>query len=190
MSELDVQREIRAISDKLERLRKADAGGLPSGTSFPASPTTDFLFYRTDLGFVCYYDGTRWLTVQEFACVVTIADNITVSFAATTAAVRTGMLRNDYAPYFTRATLYIQTGATNNAGNYFTYNLVTNTGTTIAAFNTGSDPAASNVAKVITGFTQPGAACVFLQLDMVVAVGAPSAQNPRNAVVFYRLVVT
>lgn len=37
------------------------ASGVPSGTSFPGSPTTNDLFYRTDLDILFVYDGTRWL---------------------------------------------------------------------------------------------------------------------------------
>lgn len=32
------------------------------GTSFPVSPSTNDLFYRTDRALEYYYDGTRWLT--------------------------------------------------------------------------------------------------------------------------------
>jgi hypothetical protein len=36
-------------------------GGIDSGTSFPASPGTGDIFYRTDLREIAYYDGTRWV---------------------------------------------------------------------------------------------------------------------------------
>lgn len=39
---------------------------LPSGTTFPGSPVANDTYYRTDLGLLCYYDGTRWLTIQIF----------------------------------------------------------------------------------------------------------------------------
>jgi hypothetical protein len=32
-----------------------------AGTAFPGSPATNDFFYRTDLGVICQYDGTRWL---------------------------------------------------------------------------------------------------------------------------------
>jgi len=38
------------------------ASGIPSGTSFPGSPATNTIFFRTDLGMPFYYDGTRWLS--------------------------------------------------------------------------------------------------------------------------------
>lgn len=45
----------------------ADVGsGIPSGTSFPGSPSTNDLFRRTDLKMIFFYDGTRWLSEQLF----------------------------------------------------------------------------------------------------------------------------
>jgi hypothetical protein len=41
-------------------------GGISSGTAFPGSPATDDLFHRTDRDNLYFYDGTRWLSVQEF----------------------------------------------------------------------------------------------------------------------------
>lgn len=40
--------------------------GVSAGTSNPGSPSTNDLFYRTDLGRLIFYDGTRWLTVQQY----------------------------------------------------------------------------------------------------------------------------
>jgi hypothetical protein len=48
----------------------ANAGsGMPSGNANPAQPAygNNRLFLRTDLGLVIYYDGTRWLTAEQFA---------------------------------------------------------------------------------------------------------------------------
>lgn len=45
-------------------------GVIDSGTSFPSSPSTGDVFYRTDLRVICYYDGTRW-----------VGDEMTIVFA-------------------------------------------------------------------------------------------------------------
>ena len=37
-----------------------------AGTVFPAGPSTEDRFYRTDRNLEYYYDGTRWLTTQLF----------------------------------------------------------------------------------------------------------------------------
>lgn len=46
----------------------ANGGGTPSGTAFPGSPTSGDLFYRTNVrdGMLFRYDGTRWVSDQEF----------------------------------------------------------------------------------------------------------------------------
>lgn len=44
----------------------ADAQGIPAGTSFPGSPSSNDLFYRTDRDLLYFYDGTQWLTVNLF----------------------------------------------------------------------------------------------------------------------------
>lgn len=42
------------------------SGGIDSGTSNPGSPSSGDLFFRTDLGLLIYYDGTRWLTTNQY----------------------------------------------------------------------------------------------------------------------------
>lgn len=54
-----------------------------SGTSFPASPATNELFYRTDLQLLFFYDGTRWLTVHEYRETLYRVDSVTGSSAPT-----------------------------------------------------------------------------------------------------------
>jgi hypothetical protein len=46
---------------------------VPSGTSFPGSPATSDRYFRTDRNIEYVYDGTRWLSMQQF--VLSIADN-------------------------------------------------------------------------------------------------------------------
>jgi hypothetical protein len=44
------------------------AFGATWGSDFPASPTSDDSpFFRSDLGFACFHDGTRWLTQHVMA---------------------------------------------------------------------------------------------------------------------------
>lgn len=38
------------------------AGGISSGTSFPGSPSSGDLFFRTDRNIVYFYNGTNWLS--------------------------------------------------------------------------------------------------------------------------------
>jgi hypothetical protein len=41
-------------------------GGMPSGSSFPGSPSSGDLFYRSDLHLEFFYDGTRWLSLSQY----------------------------------------------------------------------------------------------------------------------------
>jgi len=53
-----------------------------SGVAFPGSPAEDDLYYREDLQLMCVFDGTRWVTVNEY--VSTVASgvfDVTVSHA-------------------------------------------------------------------------------------------------------------
>lgn len=54
---------IGAAGGSLSSLNGAAAWN--SGTVFPSAVTGD-RYWRTDLGLECYYDGTRWLSVQLF----------------------------------------------------------------------------------------------------------------------------
>lgn len=56
------------------------AAGYGRGTSFPASPVTGMRWERTDLNLLCYYDGTRWLTVQQYTLSAATADLPTTSY--------------------------------------------------------------------------------------------------------------
>lgn len=61
-------------------------GGSDSGTSFPVTPSTNDRFFRTDRGIEYYYDGTRWLSMQQFRVAMGFGDNPTIPLTATKAA--------------------------------------------------------------------------------------------------------
>lgn len=65
------------------------------GTSFPGSPATNDLCWRTDLKLLFYYDGTRWLSVEvlttqilmTFASASTTLGDLRSTISATTSSV-------------------------------------------------------------------------------------------------------
>lgn len=59
----DVEAVLAELQDNIDAV---SAGGFPSGTSNPGSPSSGDQFFRTDLGLVIYYDGTRWVTTTLF----------------------------------------------------------------------------------------------------------------------------
>ena len=72
---------------------KVTAAGLLTlgGSSFPASPASGDIFYRTDLHMEFYYDGTRWLSTQIFVWDMTPPfDQLQVSISASTVEQRVG----------------------------------------------------------------------------------------------------
>ena len=192
MSELDLQRQILQMRLYLERLRKADSG-TPSGTAFPASPTTSFLFFRTDLGWACYYDGAQWLTLHEYH-IPQIVTNYVQSAIGIAGAGETA-LRTDFAPYFTRYAIQTNAAATNNGTNFWTItfrtlNSARSAATTLHSFTTAGDTAGVVTARDGTpGTTQAPANFTIAQ---VVAQGtlAPGALTIYSASLFYRLIVT
>lgn len=68
------------------------SGGTASGTSFPGTPSTDDLFYRTDRRIEYFYDGTQWLSTQLIS--------IQLGVQADTGATGTGGIGRAAIPYF------------------------------------------------------------------------------------------
>jgi hypothetical protein len=96
-------------------------GGIDSGTSFPGSPSTNDLFFRTDRGLIYYYDGTRWLTVTLYT--QTIESQRVVTPLSSGNFFETAVWTEDYDQYIVdfRATVYVLT--TNTGSAYWTLNL-------------------------------------------------------------------
>jgi hypothetical protein len=156
------------------------------GTSFPASPTTDDRWFRTDLGFDCYFDGTRWLTVQEysfsFEAPYFAADGYWGYFTIPQA----------YINYFTRIQITVQTAAPNDGSNYWTILIYAVDGgwTQIATLNTSGDTANTHVSHSMTASPAIPANQLLLLLQGV-ATGSPGAvTGVADGIIFYRLIVT
>ena len=48
--------------------------GWTPASSFPGSPSTNDLFYRTDRALIYYYTGSQWLTVNEYSQPLVLLD--------------------------------------------------------------------------------------------------------------------
>lgn len=111
-----------------------------SGSSNPGSPTTNDLFFRTDLGLWIYYDGTRWLSAQLFTQDLRNADSL-LPVTATLNLRAPHPFGGLYGVYVERASITsFPTAAT--AANYFTGQFIavdgtsnTNLGSTISTQN-------------------------------------------------------
>lgn len=157
------------------------------GTAFPANPAAGVRFFRSDLGFLCYHDGTRWLTIHEYSVIIGYSDVLTFTIGAGNNQ-RRGFPRSDYQIYLTRGQIQPTTGATNTGANYFTYTFTDGT-TTLWSFTTAADAGNTLLNKNTTSFTQPAGVATFIRLDLA-ATGAPSNHSVRPAELWYRLIVT
>lgn len=111
----ETARVIRKINARQSRTAAGANKSMPTGTTFPTGIGAGFLFFRSDLGFLCYYDGTRWLTVHEY--VIATNPNRTVVAVNT---IWDTTIRFDFAPWFTRVALTTNAAAVNNGTNFWT----------------------------------------------------------------------
>lgn len=129
----------------LEYATQDAGGGVSAGTSFPGSPTTNDLFYRTDRSLLYFYDGTQWLTVQQYE--VGIGGQQNVYPSATAVSYIWWPVRQDYGIYLERWVCTTFVSTTNNGSNNWTILLdrfsTTNSLTNIASFSTSADTASN-----------------------------------------------
>ncbi len=186
---LQVQRQIQDLQDGHERLRKADVG-TSSGTTLPTSPTTGFVFFRTDLGMFCYYDGTRWLTTHEYYVPVIPRQAFTLTNSLIEVVIRT-----DYAPYITRTVTLTNVAAPNTGANYWTVtsqgiNTARSASSNIETFNTSADTAAVETLRDnVPGTSQTPTNRTLLRLIVQITAGAPGAITIAHAL-YFRLIIT
>ncbi len=109
-----IEAQTALLASELPLLRSM----LSAGTVFPAVPTVNMRFFRTDLSIDCYYDGEKWLTVQEYMLcasalgVQSVAHSLIASIDYVTSV------------YVTRTVFtYLVTGTPHNGSNYWTCQL-------------------------------------------------------------------
>jgi hypothetical protein len=144
--------------------------GINTGTSFPGSPATNDLYYRTDRGLLYFYDSTRWLTTnvyplqfgQQFQSgAFTGAGQTRISMAA--------VWSNTYDMWLIdwRYSSYVAT--TNNGSNYWTVELRKTDGVSsasISAPTTASDAPDTYITHVATIGALLGTANDVLAMDL------------------------
>lgn len=116
------------------------------GTTFPSGPQTYDRFLRTDRGIEYFYDGTRWLSLQEydFGAGQQVSAGATGITASPSTVVRWAV-RSDYELWLTRWVVHSRVLTTNNGSNNWTvaltYQVANATATTITSFGTSADTA-------------------------------------------------
>lgn len=127
------------------------SGGVSSGTSNPGAPSANDIFFRTDLGLMIYYDGTRWLTTDLKIATLNVTDNLyPIASGGGTNNGRYPVL-DEFSMYLVDFLASVLVGTTNNGSNYHTISLYrydsANSGTSIVSFNTSADSASTWVRK-------------------------------------------
>lgn len=159
------------------------------GTSFPASPQTGQRYFRTDLGWLCFFDGTRWLTVHEYETVLSWFQLVGLPYGG--AAPQTLLLqpiRSDYGYYLTRAQAYIRVATTNNGSNFWGMRLL-HSSSNLWDFNTSASAPDTNLFFSTSLASAQSAATTFLTVNAQSKTGAPGAVTSA-CTVWYRLIVT
>ena len=96
-------------------------GGISSGTSFPAQPAfgNNIPFWRTDLGLMAYYDGTRWVSTTLY----TVAFSDFTLISVDTDIVGAPTWSGAYDLYLYTFYWQVQTAGTHDGTKYWTLNL-------------------------------------------------------------------
>lgn len=174
---------------------------LGRGSAFPATDVPGGLqagdrFWRTDLGWACYYDGARWLTTHEY---VAPLNDYVFSVAAGAAyaggvpqSIGRALTRTDYTLYITRFVLYATASVLQTAINNWRISFQSNFGgTTNAQYNTNGQAAGALVLTEIPvgSITQNGAGSSETRVLVDVKNGAPGTLIVEAAM-YYRLIIT
>lgn len=159
-----------------------------SGTAFPPGPATNQRFTRTDLGYDCYYDGTRWLTVEEYA--VTIMAQGGALLGTTTATDLFAPIDNGtYDCWLTRVNAVSQINTTLNGSNYWTFALTRQpSATSLGSFNTSADTVNTPARHDITIGALSGASDKYVWFQAT-KTGSPGGMY-LFATFYYRKVIT
>ena len=158
------------------------------GTTFPVTPYVDELFYRTDLDLLCRWNGTYWLSENEYS--------FSVSEQTGIAAISSWLFptRYDYLPYVTRVIYRAHVNTTNDGSNYWVLKIQDQALTPAAPIGTNFNQNTS--ADTLATWTEhEGTPNVIVPAltrwlsPYVSKVGAPGTLD-FGCTFYYRLVVT
>ena len=169
------------------------------GTAFPGSPLTNDRFFRTDRGIEYYYDGTRWVSINEYA--ITLggftynASNVlsvtnTNVFIAPSPSANGTPAGGATQVWVTKCVHSFNIGATNDASNRWNIVLGTRVAETIASLDTGTPvdyPTGWNRVEATVGSVWTVATDVFWIYGATKIASASNLQL-NTPVIHYRLI--
>ncbi len=163
--------------------------GYDEGTSFPGSPSTDDKYYRTDRNLLYFYDGTRWLTVQQYT-IACPAVGTPAPRSASGASVCFGVPALAPTYDFWAETFYWSSqlaGTTGDGSKYWQVLITTYTGVTQATLATGDTIADGASANIFSHATAIGA-LIGASADLF-AVDIVKVTTPPNITIYAASVV-
>jgi hypothetical protein len=162
--------------------------GVPAGTSFPGSPATNDLYFRTDRSLLYFYDGTRWLTLQEYAMPVAIQDTLQGAGTGTPQTLGYMALDNGtYDLYVTRIACSTTIITTNSGVSYWTITFARQpSATSLGSFNTSADTVNVNTRHTVTVNALAGTSDRYVTAA-IAKTGTPGAAYVISSL-FYRMV--
>ncbi len=168
---------------------------LGRGTAFPTAGSdggalqAGARFFRTDLGYLCYYDGTRWLTENEFEANLNWFGLTALPYAGSGGTLILAPTRADHQLYITRAALYAFTNGTNNGTNYWTFDLKDSAGNVFWSPNTSAVAAGQYTVSAAIAALAASPNVAYLNMTAT-KTGAPTSVGALHCTVHYRLVIT
>jgi hypothetical protein len=154
------------------------------GVAFPTFPLANDLYFRQDLGLLCFYDGFRWLTTEVSEVAFTSLYNQPFSAGPLNTL---WLPKTSYSRYLVDIRLQTAVATTNNGSNYWTATVYSyNGGANLGSANTASNSANVRVDVKIT----PSSAVVDDSLSIqITKTGSPGSLEVV-AVLRHRLIVT
>lgn len=132
-------------------LTATGGSGISAGTSFPGSPSTNDLCFRTDRGILYFYDGTRWLSVAQYYEILSPDPSAARPQTSSGNGITGGSPSPNYDWWMEafEVAWYIQT--TNDGSKYWTATLrkhaADDTATTVVTITSAADTASNDILK-------------------------------------------
>jgi hypothetical protein len=170
-------------------LSASGGSGISAGTSFPGSPATNDLFNRTDRGYIYYYDGTRWVTSQEFGHSLAVLD-VLEPVSATNPLLFGSIDLGANGAWITRHVTITFASGTNNGSNFWTAQLNKRDGAGATTSVGGSFNTSADSANTWTRHDTTVGASITTGLTWALSITKTSAPSTIYATctVYYRLI--
>lgn len=173
-----------ASLDAAAKVPVAQIRSINAGTAFPASPTANDTFFRTDTGLEYYWSGTQWLSLQRFTTPAVFRAAIPLSANDVADTVSPGnqaiLVVGVAAEYFVNGT--------NDVANRWNLNFQDDTTTSFASHNTDATAASTWGRYSTHALSSTYAASPMRHLQVAATKTGTPGTLFVAATIFYRLI--